>query len=364
MKIRLLKISKQILSDLHFNSEEALKNYLEKHKVRPTTKVFVNGVPRDVATYKKKVDEKPQRLSPEDMNGSLTAIYEHITSNNIDIDNIPPYYKKGYAETLNHVAKAKGINDSFDEKRFEELFNKFLDETGKRKKKEEPKKDNSKDRNSELEKIYKSSYTNAFKIGNMSRKDYFNYANGLLKDSGQEELTEDEFKDYLREKVFDFKPSQNRSDQTSYAKKHFAKNVNWGNFSIDDVNTINQTLTELVLDYPEMEETLDKISTNARFKSNIWAVYKEKPIGWFNDGIINSIELNPKSQVFFESYIPFRHSDIKQKFAKSRGRDYRSNVGDDGENRQEAIARTVTHEVGHKLFAKRKRDDIGIVTVK
>ena len=83
-----------------------------------------------------------------------------------------------------------------------------------------------------------------------------------------EELDEDGYREFLRDKVFDFKPSSDKIEQTIYTRRHFAKYVNWGNFSIEDVNTMNKTLTELAVDYPAMDEVLDEISQNARFKNS------------------------------------------------------------------------------------------------
>ena len=127
-----LKISKSILSDEkeQWFSDEYVKLYGlpsgmgEFHK---TPKGWSNS------KKKRKKEECPKKIKNKDMKKELDRIYQFIQQNNINIENITSDMKKKFSEKLNNFAKKKGINDTFDEKRFDKLFNKYLDESGKRK---------------------------------------------------------------------------------------------------------------------------------------------------------------------------------------------------------------------------------------
>ena len=369
---RLLRIAEKILADVHFSTQQEFDEYLKNHpNYREDTKFYVNGVQVKAPPKQKK---KPSQRSTEELvktYGKLgettleycfNSLFRAAISKNLDLNGFYKRNEKIVLEIVNGFIKDAGYKKGLTSKEAESLFEYFLSKKNeqekkkeKDKKKEEPKK--KVDNGEKREKILEQHISN---FRQSSRREHFEKLNEDLRKNGMEELDEEGYREFLRDKVFNFKPSRNRNEQTIYTRKHFAKNVNWGRFSTEDVNTMNKTLTELAIDYPAMDEFLDEISQNARFDATTWAVYREYPLGWFNPGIKTAIQVNPKAKIFFENYIPYRYDKKAQELSRLRGRGYRGNVSDDGENRQEAIARNLTHEVGHKLFFQTRREDLGI----
>lgn len=360
---RLHKIAKRILSDLNFSTREQLDDYLKKHpNTRLDTKFFVDGIEVKVDGQSKKTEKnnsivdnilkKHPFLKGKD---GMVNIYKKILEKEGSLDNIPERVKE---LAFNFVNSRLGEGNELDKKTFDLLFESGLKKFQDSLKKEEEEKPKDK----ELELMSKrSAVLRNHRVSNfrqISRRQHFEELNRDLRKNGLDELTESNYKGFLKVMVFNFVPGMSREEQKSYTEQHFCKGANWGSMSSEDVDTINETLTDLAIDFPKMDEVFDEIKKDNRIGKYVIAEVVHYGLGLFNDGYGTALKFNTNSEVFQKDFVPFKYNKKKQELAKARGRDYRYNVHE-AETRKDAVQRTVTHEIGHKLYWQKVVEDAG-----
>ena len=370
---KLETISKKILSDVHFSTQKEFEEYLKNHPgYRENTKFFVNGVQVKAPPKQKKKPSTSQRSTEEliktygklgetTLEYCFNSLFRTAISRKLDLNGFYKRNEKTVLNIVNGFIKDSGYKKGLTSKEAESLFEYFLSKRNEEEKKKEeddepivlhPRKKNNEEKKEEILEQHVSNFRQS------SRREHFEKLNEDLRKNGMEELDEDGYREFLRDKVFNFKPSFDRKEQEKYARKHFTDGFYFPSISVEDVNLINETLTEIAIDYPEMDVRYDLVRENV-LPSNCDARHSESGYVYFKNYISTTLEFNKNSLYFSPFFKPYKYNINRQNYLRSIGYNCRYNVSEGGEDRDECIKRLVTHEVAHKLWKQKVREERG-----
>ena len=370
---RLEIISKKILSDVHFSTQQEFEEYLKNHPgYRENTRFFVNGVQVKAPPKQKKKPSTSQRSTGElfkqyseirgySLENVFDKLFKNAESQGKDLKSFSDENKKIMLDFINNQIKKSGYKKGLSEKEFQSIFDHLLSKRNEEEKKKEeddepivlrPPKKNNEEKKEEILEQHVSNFRQS------SRREHFEKLNEDLRKNGIEELDEDGYREFLRDKVFNFKPSYDRHEQEKYARKHFTDGFYFPSISVEDVNLINETLTEIAIDYPGMDVRYDLVRENV-LPSDCDAWHSESGYKHFKDYITTALEFNKNSLYFSPFFKPYKYNINRQNYLRSIGYNCRYNVSEGGEDRDECIKRLVTHEVAHKLWKQKVREERG-----
>lgn len=151
-----------------------------------------------------------------------------------------------------------------------------------------------------------------------------------------------------------FKPARSKADATSYAKEHFAEDVNFGSISLERINAVNEVLTELQEYVPTKK--LESIETR-RGKANASANYhvlKLNPsrLAATSRDYYDDIQRSRQESIdLIKKHFEGRTMPPKQKkdiaTLERQMKFKRFSVADQFDNELDIVRSTVAHEYGH-----------------